>query len=201
MDPNPTDSRASVNGLRTLELGSALLWLREQLQQHLAPGMHSISLSGVRTSRERQILGMSQILLVMFPFAIELAVKSLWDCLHEKGTYDRRHDLYALFQSLDRDAFDPRTERLAHQQARELWIEFQDENKIHYSSTLDDFLSSHARDFVDTRYYTPKPPQYVQINDFVICFYCIVYSLAAREPETFSNLLDRITGIHRNRSA
>ena len=79
------------------------LWLREQLQRKLGPGVHSISLTGTRTREEQEILGMSQILLVMFPFAIELALKSLWDCFHENGTYERRHDLHVLFESVDRD--------------------------------------------------------------------------------------------------
>ena len=118
-------SRQTVNGLRTLELGSALLWLREQLQRQLPPGVHSISLSGTRTSKEQQVLGIAQILLVMFPFAIELALKSLWDCFHEDGTYERRHDLDMLFQSLDKDAIDVPAANLAQQQARDLWIEFQ----------------------------------------------------------------------------
>ena len=201
MTDKPADSHPSVNGLRTLELGSALLWLLEQLPQQLGPGVHSISLSGTRTSKEQQVLGMSQILLVMFPFAIELALKSLWDCFHEDETYERRHDLDILFRSLDQDAIDAPAARVAQQQARELWLEFQKENKIHYAGTLDDFLSAHAKDFVDARYYTPRPAEYVQLDDFSICFYCIVYPLAARDPATFSNLLNRTLAIRRNRRA
>ena len=198
---NSTSSPPSVNGLRTLELGSALLWLREQLQQQLGSGVHSISLSGARTSKEQQVLGMSQILLVMFPFAIELALKSLWDCLHEHGTYERRHDLNILFQSLDQDVTDVQDARLAQQQARELWGEFQNENRIHFAGTLDEFLSTHARDFVEVRYHTPRPAEYVQLEDLAICFYCIVYPLAARDHTTFSNLLNRTVATYRNRSA
>ena len=189
MTAKHTGSRPSVNSLRTLELGSALLWLRKQLQQQLDPGVHFISLSGARTSEEQQILGMSQILLVMFPFAIELALKSLWDCFHEPGTYGRRHELDILFQSLDQDAVDAPAAKLAQQQARDLWIEFQDEKRIHYTGTLDEFLSAHARDFVEIRYHTPRPPEYVQIEDLAICYHCIVYPLVARDPEALSNLL------------
>ena len=184
-------SGASVNGLRTLELGSALLWLREQLQTSLGPGEHSISMTGARTRREQEILGMSQILLVMFPFAIELALKSLWDCFHQAGTYDHRHDLDVLFQTIDRDATDVGAARLAQKQARDLWQEFQSESKIDYQGTLDEFLATHARDFVETRYYELKPPEFVQLNDFAVCFFCVVYLLAARDPATFSNLLGR----------
>lgn len=191
MTANHTASAVSVNGLRTLELGSALLWMREQLQRKLGPGVHSISLTGTRTQKEQEILGISQILLVMFPFAIELALKSLWDCFHEEGTYERRHDLDVLFQSIDRDATDVRAARLAQKQARDLWLEFQTENKLHYRGTLDEFLAAHARDFVDTRYYAQKPPEFLQLDDFAVCFYCVVYPLAAREPATFSNLLGR----------
>ena len=67
---------------------------------------------------------MSQILLVMFPFATELALKSLWDCFHQAGTYDHRHDLDVLFQTIDRDATDVGAARLAQKQARDLWQEF-----------------------------------------------------------------------------
>lgn len=201
MTLDPTASDRSVNGLRTLELGSALLWLREQLQQQLGPGVLSISLSGTRTNKEQQILGMSQILLVMFPFAIELALKSLWDCLHEGGTYERRHNLDILFQSLDQDVIDASDARQAQQEARDLWSEFQNEQKIHYTGTFDEFLSAHSRDFVETRYYTQKLGEYIQIEDLAICFYCIVYPLAARDPEMFSNFFNQTVSIHRNRSA
>ena len=201
MTAKPTDSGPSVNGLRTLELGSALLWLREQLNQQLGPGVHSISLSGARTAKDQQVLGMSQILLVMFPFAIELALKSLWDCFHEDGTYERRHELDILFQSLDQDAIDAPAARLAQQQARELWMEFQNENGIHFSGTLDDFLSAHAKDFVEIRYHTQTPAEYVQLEDLAICFYCIVYPLAAHDRATFLNLLNRTFTTRRNRTA
>ena len=167
-------------------LGSALLWLREQLQRKLGPGLHSISLTGTRTQKEQEILGISQILLVMFPFAIELSLKSLWDCFHEDGTYERRHDLDVLFQSIDRDATDVRAARLAQKQARNLWLEFQTENRIHYRGTLDKFLAAHARDFVDTRYYSPKPPEFLKLDDFAICFYCVVYTTGgARTRDLF----------------
>ncbi len=184
-------SGASVNGLRTLELGSALLWLREELQTRLGPGEHSISMTGARTRREQEILGMSQILLVMFPFAIELALKSLWDCFHQAGTYDHRHDLDVLFQTIDRDAADVGAARLAQEQARDLWQEFQSEGKIDYQGTLDEFLATHARDFVETRYYELKPAEFVQLNDFAVCFFCVVFLLAGRDPASFSNLLGR----------
>ena len=200
MTATTTAPDPSVNGLRTIELGSALLWLREQLQQQIGPGVLSISLSGTRTGKEQQILGISQILLVMFPFAIELALKSLWDCFHEGGTYERRHDLNILFQSLDKDAIDASGARQAQQEARDLWIEFQNEEKIHYAGTLDEFLTAHARDFVETRYYYQTPGEYLQIEDLATCFYCIIYPLAARDRGTFSNLVNRTVAIRRNRS-
>ena len=194
MTVNLTNSRPSVNGLRTLELGSALLWLREQLQQQLPPGVHSIPLSGTRSSKEQQILGMSQILLVMFPFAIELALKSLWDCFHQHGTYEHRHNLDILFQTLDRDAMDPTAARLAQRQARDLWLEFRNEKKIQFSGTLDEFLSAHARDFVEGRYYSSRLNEYVQFEDFAICFNCVLFPLAAHDPATFLNLRNRVVG-------
>lgn len=192
---NATASGSSINGLRTLELGAALLWLREQLLLRLGPGNRSISLSGVRNSEEQEILGMAQILIVMFPFVIELALKSLWDCFHEDGTYQRRHDLDVLFQSLDANSKDIDAARLAQKRARDIWVEFQNENKINYQGSLDEFLTEHARDFIDVRYYTQKPAKYLQIDDFVICLYCIIYPLAACEPDTFANLLGRATKV------
>ena len=197
MTTSATASGASVNGLRTLELGSALLWLRDELQKKLGPGAHTISLTGTRTANEIEILGMSQLLLVMFPFAVELALKSLWDCFHEDGTYKHSHKLDVLFQTIDRGAMNAGAARLAQRQARDLWLEFQAEKKIYYRGTLDEFLAAHARDFVDTRYYTPKPPEFLQLDDFAVCFYCVVYPLATREPATFSNLLSR--AMHRRR--
>ncbi|MDE0411537.1 MAG: hypothetical protein OXI37_04900 [Gammaproteobacteria bacterium] len=189
MIANTTSSTASTMGLRTLELGMGLLWLRKQLINKLGPGAHSISLSGARTSKEQELLGISQILLVMFPFAIELAIKSLWDCFHEHGTYDRRHDLHILFQSLHKNAMDVDAAVQAQKQARDLWLEFQSDKKIHHSGTLDDFLTVHAKDFVETRYYKLKPPEFLQIDDFALCFYCIIYPLAAHDNGTLLNLI------------
>ena len=177
MTARSAGSSPSVNGLRTLELGSALLWLREQLLQQLGPGEHSISLSGARTSEQQQVLGISQILHVMFPFAIELALKSLWDCFHEHGTYERRHDLDILFRSLDQDAIDAPAARLAQKQARELWIEFQNENRIHYTDTLDEFLSAHARDFVEVRYHTQTACRVRPVGG--PCYLLLLHSLSA----------------------
>ena len=88
----------------------------------------------------------------------------------------------------------------AQQQARDLWLEFRNEKKLHFAGTLDDFLSAHTKDFVEARYYTRRPKEYVQLEDFAICFHCILYPLAARDPATFSNLLNRIVALPPNQT-
>ena len=181
MTSKRSDSTDSIDGLRTVELGSALIWLRDQLIRKLGSGSRTISTVDAITLEEQEIVGIYHVLTVMFPLAIELALKSLWECLHGSGTYPRKHDLNMLFQSLDADVADVAGARSVKAEARSHWSNFQTEGKVTFTGTLDDFLVAHANDFEQIRYYTFRHPS-LQINDLVVCFGCFVGPLAKRRP-------------------
>ena len=195
-----SDSTDSINGLRSVELGSALIWLRDQLRRKLGSGSRTISTVDAITLEEQEIVGIAHTLTVMFPLAIELALKSLWECLHGPGDYPHTHDLNMLFQSLDADVADVAGARSVKAEARSHWSNFQTERKVSFTGTLDDFLAAHANDFAETRYYTFRQHS-VQINDLVACFLCFVGPLAKRDRATLSNLVARLNltaGLTRN---
>ena len=92
---------------------------------------------------------MSQILVVMFPLAIELALKSLKGHLHAKGQYDHRHELDELFVSLTVDARDEDEAKRAQDEARTSWDKFQNDGLVGFPGTLEGFLAEHSRDFIN----------------------------------------------------
>ena len=190
MSSRHSNSNDSINGLRTAELGSALIWLKDQLAQKLGSGSRSISTVDPITLEEQEIVGITHILTVLFPLATELALKSLWECLHGPDSYPRTHDLEVLFQSLDTDVTDVTAARSVKTEARDLWSNLQTDRKVSFVGTLDDFLAAHANDFAEARYYVTRPHS-LQINDPVACFLCFVGPLARRDRATLSNLLAR----------
>ena len=190
MTANHKASAASVNGLRTLELGPRCCGCGNSCKENLGPGVHSISLTDTRTREEQEILGMSQILLVMFPFAIELVLKSLWDCHHENGTYERGHACTScLKRRPEQRTYVPQDWRKSRRGTSGWSSRRRTEPTIAALSTTS---SRPTQEICRHRYYARKPPEFVQLDDLAVCFYCVVYPLAAREPSTFSNLLGRI---------
>ena len=177
-----------VNGLRTLELGSALYWLKEQLAQRLGGGSRTISTVGRRTREEQEMVGMSQILFVMYPLAIELALKSLKRHLHVQGQYEHWHELDELFWSLTVDARDANEARKAQDEARESWKKFQHDGLVEFTGTLEEFLTEHSKDFTNIRYYDWS--NFSPLNDLVLCYFSILQPLITRDPEVQVNFLD-----------
>ncbi len=178
-----------LNGLRTLELTAALIWLSDQLVKRLGPtGSRTVSTISVRSLEDQEIIGISQILLVMYPLAIELALKSLWNYLHPKGSYEKTHNLAELFSSLHRNANNEDDAKEAQQEARRFWTKLQLNGILPKDSgSLDDFLIAHANDFSNTRYYKPSDVPEVRTDDLKACLLCIIAPLVRRDPETFGN--------------
>ena len=173
------------NGLRTLEIASAVSWLAAELVERLRSNPQRVSTVGVRSQGEQELLGLVQVLLVMYPFAIEIALKSLWDCLHTaQGGYEYIHNLGKLFDSLSKDAKDEKDAERAQDEARKLWRKFQPQGE-----TLDDFLKAHADDFRDIRYYSATALKHQSTRKFEVCLLCIIDPLSRRDQETGNNLL------------
>lgn len=184
------NSAEKLNGLRTLELATALRWLTDEFAKRLGHSSRTFSTKGVRSLNEQEIIGISQILLVMYPFAIELALKSLWTHLHPMGSYKHIHDLATLFHSLPEGAEDKSDAKKVQNEARQNWSQLQSTGIVSTDSgDLDDFLLGHANDFSDIRYYKYRTGQQARINDLKACLFCIIAPLAARDPETFDNFV------------
>ena len=73
-----------LSGLKALEIAAALTWITDQVVKHQVHSTQTISTKSIRAIEEQVTLGVSHILLVMYPFAIEIALKALWTCLHSQ---------------------------------------------------------------------------------------------------------------------
>ena len=184
-----SESSDQVNVLRTLELGAALKWLKDQLIDRLEGSSKTISTKGQRTKEEQEIVGMTQILSAMWPFAIELALKSLKAYLHPQSKYDHHHVLDKLFFSLTENARDTNEAQKVQDEARDSWRKRQRNGLVLFDGTLDDFLKVHSNDFVNIRYYDWSDTFDTPINDFIYCYYSILSPLIARDPDALANVL------------
>ena len=183
-----TTPSPSISGPRALEMAFALLQLERQLSERRKEGPETISTVGTRTLYEQECLGMAQILMAMYPLAVELALKSLSKKLHRRDEHQHTHKLDELFFSLTRDAKDVIDAREAQQEARDIWSKWQDQHRIKYKGTLEEFLKDHTRDFVDIRYYDWGQVENYFVGDLLGCFFCIVFPLSSRDPDTKFNL-------------
>ena len=191
MVSNRSPSADSLNGMRTVELGSALVWLRDQLRPKLGPGSRTISTVDATTVEEQKIVGIAHILTMVFPLAVELALKSLWESLHGPGGYLHTHDPNVLFQSLDANVTDFAGAQLIKTEARNTGSNFKTERSATFAGSLDDFLAAHANDFAETRYYKFRQDS-LHINELLACFLCLVCPSAKRDQATLSILFARI---------
>ena len=189
MTTSATSSSDRVNGLRTLELGAALCWLKEQMAIRLQGGTRTISTVGARSRNEQEIVGMMQILVVMLPLAIELALKSLKAYLDSNGNYQHIHHLDNLFSSLTVNAANPNKAQKVQNEARDSWDGFQNRGLVSYSGTLEEFLEDNRNDFIDIRYYDWSELDSLPLNDFIVCYFSVLQPLITRDLDTQANFL------------
>ena len=176
-----------VNGTRTLELGTALYWLKEHLAEQINDAPMTISTVGGRTKAEQEILGTLQILVVMYPLAIELALKSLRAHLHAQGKYKYIHNLEKQFSALTVGAKNVNDAQKAMDEARNSWTRYQKAGTVQHTGTLDEFLKDHSEDFVEIRYYDWSKLHAAPLNDFLCCLFSVLEPLIARDPDTKAN--------------
>ena len=187
-----TDSSEGFSGRRTLELTAAIFFITEEMARRVKPYPKTISTIGVRSLEEQQLLGLAQILFVVYPFAIELSLKSLWHVLHGDANHAHIHHLGKLFQELPNSAADVRDAKRAQNEARQIWADAQSIGRVSTNlGTLDDFLEAHANDFRDFRYNNYRGSQNTRSDDYKACLLAILGPLAKRDPETWANLLQK----------
>ena len=155
----------------------------------MSSGPQTVSTVGTRSRSDQELLGLSQVLLVVYPFVIELALKSLWECLHATGHYKHIHDLGELFRSLSQDADDENDAKKAQNEARQYWSQCQSNGRVSKDlGALDEFLDAHANDFRDVRYYDFRDTKKHQTDELKACLLSLLGALSTREPETWENL-------------
>ena len=180
----------SLNGLRALELRAALFGLTDEMIRRTGLGRSkTISTIGTRVFDEQQLVGLSHLTFIVYPFAIEFALKSLWYVLHEKGSPPSTHHLGKLFQVLAKGATDLAKATRAQDEARSLWKLAQRRKIVSTAhGTLDEFLDTHSNDFKKYRYCGFEGSFQVKTEDYRICLDVILGVLAKRDPETLANL-------------
>ena len=168
MDKNKDkqNNKDRVNGLRVIELALALFWLTDRLNGVVGKGTTTVSTIGSRTKNEQLLLGISHVLYMTYPYAVELAIK----CLYLDGKYPPHHNLYTLFNGLKEDI---------KETSRYFWMRSQEDGIIQDRfKTVDDFLKAHARDFESTRYYMRGVDGPTQTNEFKAVLLSLVAQLA-----------------------
>ena len=193
MTTRAAHSSDRVDGLRTLELGAALNWLTEQLVKRLPGGTRTISTVGARSNDEQEIAGMMQILVVLYPLAIELALKSLKKHLDASGEYSHIHKLDDLFSSLTENAKDLNEAQKVMDEARDTWKKCQRDGFVVYTGSIDEFLEEHRNDFVSTRYYDWSSLSDTPQKDFLACYFSILTPLITRDLDVQANFISLTT--------
>ena len=100
MTSSNTHDSKTLNGLRVLELGAAVFAITEEMARRVRPGPVTLSTKGGNSFEGQQLIGLSHVVCIVSPFAIELALKSLWNALHATGSPPKIHHLGKLFQTL-----------------------------------------------------------------------------------------------------
>lgn len=189
MTTRSTNNSKSINGLRVLELGAAIFGITEEMASRVGSGPLTLSTKGARSFADQQLIGFSHVLCIVSPFAIELALKSLWYALHTKGSPPKSHHLGKLFQTLTDGATDKSDAKCAQDEARSNWVMAQNMGKAPNDYSLDAFLDERADDFINFRYDMFDESRSRQSDHYKSCLYAIMSPLAKRDPETFANFV------------
>ena len=172
MDKNKDEQNNEdrVNGLRVIELALALFWLTDRFSGVVGKGTITISTVGSRTKNEQLLVGISHVLSMVYPYAVELTMK----CLYPDGEYPRSHNLYELFDGLNVDV---------KETSRYCWRRSQEDEDVDVQDrfkTVDNFLKAHARDFERIRYYVRGDGGTTQTTEFKIVLLSLVVQLALK---------------------
>ena len=189
MTTRSSNDSKSINGLRVLELSAALFGINEEMVRRVRSGPLTLSTKGDQSFADQQMIGFTHIVCIVSPFAIELALKSLWYALHTNGSPPKIHHLGELFQTLPDGATDESDAKSAQDEARSTWITAQSMGRASNDYSLDEFLDERSDDFINFRYDMFEESWNRQSDDYKACLYAIISPLAKRDPTTFSNLM------------
>lgn len=175
-----------IDGPMAAEFLLGVNCIADILSQHIGNTPVSVKLSEDKTHKQKQILGMARVLMMMYPFAAELALKALWRKLHDSDGHPSGHDLKALFEELSGDATDENDAKRAQNNARHFWTKRRTENN---PQTLDAFLDMQSKDFVDLRYSDYSAMGGKRTEDYKLFVAAILAELAIRDPDTLKSVI------------
>ena len=177
-----------VDGPMAAEFVLGVNCFADMLSQHIGPTPVSVKLSEGRTHKQKQILGMARVLMLMYPFAAELALKALWRKLHNSDHHPSGHDLKTLFEELSSAATDENDAKRAQINARQFWTKRRTRNN---PRTLDEFLDMQPKDFVELRYSDYPTMGGRRTEDYKLFIAAILAELAIRDPDTLKSVIDK----------
>ena len=180
-----TRSRDRIDGPMALEFILGTNRFVEIFAEHVGTTPVSIKATGPKTRKEQELLGMARIEGMIYPFAVELALKALWNVLHDDSERPWGHKLKEIFDDLPNKALDKSDALLAKDQARKYWIRRRKQNS---PTTLDEFLNLVNEDFVRIRYGDYSTLGNRNTHSYKLCLAAIVAQLVPRDPDTWSSV-------------
>ena len=135
-------------------------------------GKLSISPNGLRAGRDHQVAGLMQILRLSQSLTLEIAFKALYKSLNPESNPGRNHDLFTLFQSLNKGV----KYRLCAK-----WEKAEGRSPMSQNLAFEEFLGEHRLTFEESRYLYENSKSY-QLNtrDFDIAIGLTALELANR---------------------
>lgn len=181
-----TTSSDHIDGPIAAEFLLGVNCISDMLANYIGPSPVTVKLSGEKSHKQRQILGVSRVVMIMYPFAAELALKALWRILHNSDDHPSGHDLKKLFDKLSENANDENDAKRAQDDARKFWVKERTQDS---PQTLDDFLRMQPKDFVDLRYSDYAAMGGKRTEDYKLFIAAILAELAIRDPDTWKSVI------------
>ena len=139
-------------------------------------GNLSISSMGLRPGRDHQIAGLMQILRLSQSYTLEIAIKALYRTLNPNSNPRHDHDLWALFQSLNKGV---------KNRINSKWSKAEGRSPMVQDLTFEEFLGEHRLTFEESRYlYEDSKSYQLNTRDFDIAIGLTALELADKSTDS-----------------
>lgn len=149
-------------------------------RSQLPAGSTSLSTEGIRPKIEHEIIGLTQTLAVILPFALEMALKALHQELSPNAKVKRTHNLWHLFDSLPSDV----KARISSQ-----WEGWSSQNNEPTRYTFCEFLKKHKLDFEKWRY-MEQTFLYFPSNEYECAIGAVLVEISKLNPVVARNIMN-----------
>ena len=148
----------------------------------------TIPQSGLRSGRDQQLAGLSQILELTRSFTLESAIKALFRRINPKSNPENTHDLQKLFNSLPKDV---------KNRLNAKWAGANGRSSIARELTLCAFLGEYRLLFEESRYLYERADRVSHFSslDFDMAILIVMGELTEKNSDktTMWNILDFVT--------